>query len=47
MYGEYINMGLMLLIVGATFWILRAPKNKGNGHPEPPSEPQSNDKEDP
>ena len=28
MYGEYINIGLMLLIIGATFWILRSPKKK-------------------
>jgi len=26
MIGEYINMGLMLLILAATFWILRSPK---------------------
>jgi cbb3-type cytochrome oxidase subunit 3 len=26
MIGEYINMGLMLLILGITFWILRSPK---------------------
>ncbi len=42
MYGEYINMGLMLLIVGATFWLLRSPKNK---NPEEPSESHSDDKE--
>jgi hypothetical protein len=28
MMGEYINMGLMILILGATFWILRSPKKK-------------------
>ena len=26
MIGEYINMGLMVLILGITFWILRSPK---------------------
>jgi hypothetical protein len=31
MIGEYINMGLMLLILGATFWILRSPKKNGDG----------------
>ena len=31
MIGEYINMGLMILILGVTFWILKSPK-KGSGH---------------
>ena len=26
MIGEYINGGLMLLILAATFWILKSPK---------------------
>jgi len=26
MIGEYINMGLMLVILVTTFWILRSPK---------------------
>jgi hypothetical protein len=30
MFGEYINMGLMILILGATFWILRSPKKKAD-----------------
>jgi hypothetical protein len=47
MYGEYINMGLMLLIVGATFWILRSPKKKGDGDPQERSDTPSNDKENP
>jgi cytochrome c-type biogenesis protein CcmH/NrfF len=37
MYGEYINMGLMLLIVGATIWILRSPKKKEDERSETPS----------
>jgi hypothetical protein len=28
MVGEYINMGLMLLILAGTFWILKSPGKK-------------------
>jgi hypothetical protein len=45
MYGEYINMGLMLLILGATFWILRSPKKKGEERSEGASPTDPNDKE--
>ena len=32
MIGEYINGGLMLLILAATIWILKSPKrSKKNG----------------
>ncbi|ADV46620.1 hypothetical protein [Nitratifractor salsuginis] len=27
--GEYINGGLMLMILVAAFWILKSPKKKG------------------
>ncbi len=30
MIGEYINMGLMLIIIVATVWILKSPKKDEN-----------------
>ena len=38
MIGEYINGGLMLLILAAAFWILKSPKKSSDKSDKNPPE---------
>ena len=40
MIGEYINGGLMLLILAATIWILRSPKRSDKTEGKESDDPQ-------